>query len=61
MRRCWWPRWDAQEGDLTGARGLLAGTVQRLTNFSKTAHGKQLIYLAVFVFVVFMVIYFMIR
>ena len=56
-----WTASRTQETDMGQARGLLAGTMQRLTAFSQTAHGKQLMYLTGFVLFVFLVIYYLIR
>ena len=54
-------RQTPQETDMGQARGLLNGTMQRLTAFSNTAHGKQFMYLTAFVLFVFFVIYYLIR
>ena len=43
------------------AGGLLGSTMNRLTAFSKTAHGRQIMVLMAFVVFVFLVIYYLIR
>ena len=50
-----------QETDMMRAGGLLGSTMNRLTAFSKTAHGRQIMVLMAFVVFVFMVIYYLIR